>query len=213
MDEPGWMHRFLNSTRGRIVALLRRSSRTVDELAQELELTDNAVRSHLATLERDGLVVQQGFRPGARKPAYEYQLTDEAEQLFPKPYAAILDQLLGVLAGRLGGAGVEGVLRTVGHQLSEGELAAGTVEERLAAAVALLNRLGGLAEGEIADGRLRIQGYRCPLAAVALDHPEVCQMAEALVSDIVGVPMRECCQRNGRPRCAFAGELRAAPPS
>ncbi|HET7034181.1 MAG TPA: helix-turn-helix domain-containing protein [Thermomicrobiaceae bacterium] len=211
MDESGWMHRFLNSTRGRIVALLRRSSRTVDELAQELDLTDNAVRSHLATLERDGLVVQQGFRPGVRKPAYEYQLTDEAEQLFPKPYAAILLQLLGVMTDRLGIEAVEGLLRTVGHQLSEGEQATGSVEERLAAAVALLNRLGGLAEGEIADGHLRIQGYRCPLAAVALDHPEVCRMAEALVSDIVGVPMHECCERNGRARCAFAGELEAAP--
>ena len=37
--------RFFASTRGRIVALLRRESRTVDELAQALDLTDNAVRA------------------------------------------------------------------------------------------------------------------------------------------------------------------------
>jgi predicted ArsR family transcriptional regulator len=46
--------RFFASTRGRIVTLLRRSSHTVEELAQALDLTDNAVRAHLATLERDG---------------------------------------------------------------------------------------------------------------------------------------------------------------
>ena len=42
--------RFFSSTRGRVVSLLRGGSRTVDELAGELELTDNAIRAHLAHL-------------------------------------------------------------------------------------------------------------------------------------------------------------------
>ena len=50
--------RFFASTRGQIVTLLRRALRTVDELAGELGLTDNAIRAHLAALERDGLVTQ-----------------------------------------------------------------------------------------------------------------------------------------------------------
>ncbi len=75
--------RFLESTRGRIVRLLRGSSRTVEELATQLELTDNAVRAHLTTLERDGLVRQSGVRRGARKPHFTYSLTPEAEKLFP----------------------------------------------------------------------------------------------------------------------------------
>ena len=40
--------RFFTSTRGHIVTLLRRAGHTVDELAQELKLTDNAIRSHLS---------------------------------------------------------------------------------------------------------------------------------------------------------------------
>lgn len=52
--------RFFASTRGRIVTLLRHSSHTVEELAEALDLTDNAVRAHLATLERDGVVQQRG---------------------------------------------------------------------------------------------------------------------------------------------------------
>src|SRR6266496_4119842 len=76
--------RFFASTRGRIVTLLRRNSRTVEELAQELTLTDNAVRAHLATLERDGIVQQRGVRRGSGKPSYIYDLTPEAEYLFPK---------------------------------------------------------------------------------------------------------------------------------
>lgn len=36
--------RFFETTRGRIVTLLRGTTKTVNELAEELELTDNAVR-------------------------------------------------------------------------------------------------------------------------------------------------------------------------
>ena len=44
--------RFLASTRGQIVILLRQGHATVDDLATTLGLTDNAVRAHLAGLER-----------------------------------------------------------------------------------------------------------------------------------------------------------------
>jgi predicted ArsR family transcriptional regulator len=61
--------RFFSSTRGRIVALLRAATRTVDELADALGLTDNAVRAHLVTLERDGLVEPSGQpRPSSSSP-------------------------------------------------------------------------------------------------------------------------------------------------
>ena len=54
---------------------------TVNDLAAELRLTDNAVRAHLASLERDRLVVQSGVKPGFRKPHATYALGPEAEQL------------------------------------------------------------------------------------------------------------------------------------
>src|SRR5215212_6909899 len=92
-----WNQRFLSSTRGHIVTLLRGAVRTVNELAAALNLTDNAVRVHLTSLERDGLVQQKGMRPGLRKPHYAYELTPDAEQLFPKAYDILLNQLLTVL--------------------------------------------------------------------------------------------------------------------
>src|SRR5436190_23983183 len=91
--------RFLASTRGRIITLLRKSSRTVDELAQALGLTDNAVRAHLAALERDGLVQQHSERRGSGKPSSVYDLASAAEDLFPKSYDQLLYQLLEILQG------------------------------------------------------------------------------------------------------------------
>src|SRR5260370_27669283 len=106
--------RFFASTRGQIIILLLRSSRTVDELAQALNLTDNAVRAHLATLERDGVVHQRGVRRGSGKPASIYELAPEAEQLFPKAYGPVLEHVLEILSERLPTDDVESLMREVG---------------------------------------------------------------------------------------------------
>jgi predicted ArsR family transcriptional regulator len=206
-----WEKRFLESTRGRIVALLRRTSRTVDELAAALDLTDNAVRAHIATLERDGLVEQRGVRRGTSKPAFAYDLTPEAEQLFPKAYGPVLAHLLTLLTEQLRPDAVDDLLRAVGRRIaSEQPRAGSSIESRLDLAAHVLTDLGGLAEYEVAEDQIVIRGYSCPLAAVAPDHPAVCHLAEALVSEIIGVPMHEECARAGRPRCTFVGALPSA---
>jgi predicted ArsR family transcriptional regulator len=199
--------KFFESTRGRMVTLLRRSGRTVEELARALGLTDNGIRAHLAVLERDGIVRQRGSvrrGSGGGKPAYVYELTVEAEDLFPKAYEPTLRRLLDVLAERLGPEESEALLRSVGRRLVEGKTVPthGT-RVRLEEAVGVLNELGGLAELEEQDGTLVIRGYSCPLAAVTPDHPEVCRLAEALVAEVAGVPVHERCDRSERPRCCF----------
>jgi predicted ArsR family transcriptional regulator len=202
-----WDRRFFRSTRGRIVTLLRRSGRTVEGLARELGLTDNGVRAHLATLERDGVVRQRGSvrrGSGGGKPAYVYELTPEAEELFPKAYEPVLRRLLDVLSERLGPEESEAVLRSVGRRMAEERGVSGdSVHQRLEAAVGVLNELGGLAELEERDGGFVIQGYSCPLAAVTPDHPEVCRMAETLLTELAGVPVHEHCDRGESPRCRF----------
>ena len=201
-----WRQRLLDSTRGRVVAILRRSAQTVNDLAAALELTDNAVRLHLSALERDGLVEQSGVRrEGAGKPAYVYSATPDAEALFPKPYDRVLAELLAVLEERHTPEQVEEWLREVGARLGRPAAAApGPLRERAAHAAAVLTDLGGLAEvDEGDDGALRIQGYRCPLGALATSHPVTCRLAEALVSELVGAPVVEACERGERPRCAF----------
>ena len=203
MQRARWNERFLSSTRGRIVDFLRRASRTVEELAQMLGLTDNAVRAHLATLERDGLVQQEGVRRGAGKPAYAYALTSEAETLFPKAYGSVLGEVLDELGERLGSAGLDDIMRVVGHRIAAQNPAAGDLHSRLAAGVDVLNGLGGLAEVEERDGRVFLRGYSCPLAEATARHPQVCSMAEALLTEVVGEPVRECCTRDGSPRCCF----------
>src|SRR6266568_4482822 len=204
MPRLQWNQRFFASTRGRIVMLLRRASHTVDELAQALNLTDNAVRAHLATLERDGFVRQLGERRGSGKPAYIYELSPDAEQLFPKAYGPVLRHILEFLSEEMTTDEVEALMRRTGRRLAEQHLPHGDLQSRLQMAVNVLNELGGLAELEQRNGAFYIQGYSCPLAAVVPGHPEVCRLSEALLSELVGLPVKECCDGNEPARCCFS---------
>src|SRR5215203_6910375 len=140
--------RFFDSTRGRIVTLLRGGTSTVNHLTRELGLTDNAVRAHLLSLERDGLVRQSGIQAGHRKPHFAYELTPEAENLFPKAYDALLNQLITVLKDRLPSDDLSQLLREVGSSIA-GENAAsgddGSLEHRVRKALKVLEGLGGSA--------------------------------------------------------------------
>ena len=200
MARKNWNRWFFASTRGRIIILLRRSSRTVDELAQVLGLTHTAVRAHLAALERDGLVQQRSERRGGGKPSLVYDLTPAAEYLFLKSYA----QLLDVLQGRMTTEEIKTLLREIGRRMAaEWKHPPGNLRVRLEAAVEVLNELGSLMERETEGGALCIRGYRCPFAAVVREHPEVCDLAETLLSELMGVPVQEHCARTGPEPCRF----------
>ena len=196
--------RFFESTRGRIITLLRGERRTVDELAGELGLTDNAIRTHLVTLERDGLVAQGEPRRGSGKPSFTYELTPEAERLFPKAYGVLLQQLLEVLGERLPREVVADALRQVGSRLAAAnDTGAKALPQRLEVALAILGNLGGLAKAEASEGGVLIKGYSCPLAAAVEGNPDACLLAETLLSDLIGVPVRQVCDQGPPPRCRF----------
>jgi predicted ArsR family transcriptional regulator len=199
-----WNRRLFSSTPGQIITLLRRSSRTVEELAQALTLTHTAVRAHLAILERDGLVQHHSERRGSGKPSAVYDLAPAAEYLFPMAYGQLMSQLLGVLHERHPAEEVERLLREVGRRMAlQWKVPREDLPLRLEAAVEVLNDLGGLMERETAGDTLCIRGYRCPFAALVRENPEVCQLAETLLTELVGAPVHERCERTGSAPCQF----------
>jgi predicted ArsR family transcriptional regulator len=207
MATAGFNKRFLETTRGQIVALLRRGSRTVEELAATVGLTDNAVRAHLATLERDGLVRAAGVRRGlgAGKPATLYELHPEAEPLFSRAYAPVLRAVLDAIAERLSPEDAEELMRDVGRRLAAdlGRDLSGDLHARVHAAASLLAALGGEAYVEKGGDTLQLRGYGCPLSAAVTPRAEVCRAVEALLAAVTGAEVRQECDRGERPRCSF----------
>jgi predicted ArsR family transcriptional regulator len=144
------------------------------------------------------------MRRSSSKPAYVYDLAPDAEELFPKAYDQVLDQLLEVLHEQMAPEQVEAVMRTTGHRLAaQWRIPSGDLHVRLEAAVDILNELGGLAELEQQNETYTIRGYSCPLVTVATSHPEVCCLASSMLTELVGVPVQDQCERDDRVGCRF----------
>ncbi|HEY9226510.1 MAG TPA: ArsR family transcriptional regulator [Gemmatimonadaceae bacterium] len=200
--------RFLETTRGQILTLIRRGRQTVEELAEALELTDNAVRNHLSTLERDSLIQQSGVRrtSGAGKPALLYELHPDAEILFSRAYPSVLTTVVESVIQACPPDQTDELLRDTGRRLAwqVGGRATGSLENRVRAAAAVLTALGGEVEVTREDGALRIRGSGCPLSATVSKQPKLCRAVETLVAEVTGAHTRSCCEHGERPRCCFA---------
>ena len=192
--------------------MLRTDARTVEELRQALDLTDNAVRPHLVGLERDGIIRQAGTRrqEGAGKPAVLYELDPAAEPLVSKAYAPVLVSLLEALAEELPDRDTRRVLREAGRRLAAnaGGRATGDLHERARAAADVLTALGGVVSVEEKRSAATIRGAACPLASAVSRNHNICHAVETLVGEVAGAKATEMCDRTGRPKCCF--ELRAS---
>jgi predicted ArsR family transcriptional regulator len=197
----------LDSSRGRIVGVLRGGSLTADDIASQLGLTRSAIRAQITGMERDGVVRRAGQRPGTTRPSHLFELTPEIEQLLSSAYIPLVTQLIDVFAQGVPRRQLEAMLRKAGKnladELSKGKRPAGDLASRVAMASALMNEeLGALTHIE-GNGRYVIRGVGCPLAALTGKHPGVCLAMESLVAEIIGAPVRECCDRSKRPHCCF----------
>jgi predicted ArsR family transcriptional regulator len=203
----------LDSSRGRIVTLLRRGALTADDIASELGVTRSAIRAQITGMERDGVVRRAGQRPGTTRPSHVFELTPEVEQLLSSAYIPLLTQLVDVFAAGLPADQLETMLRRAGKkladELSRGKRPAGNLASRVATASEMMNEQLGATTQVEGNGGYIIRGFGCPLAALTGKHPGVCLAMESFVAEVVGVSVRECCDRAERPHCCFEIRRRA----
>lgn len=199
-------------SRGRLIALIRRGVDTVEALAAELGVTDNAVRAQLALLEREGLVERAGVRHAGKvgKPATTYMVAADADGVLSAAHAPVLRALLAALKDRMPAPALETVLRDAGRRLSASEDAGSESNRKkpspdagVRAAARVLRSLGGEVKVEKTSEGTLLRGFACPLADVVATEPTVCRAVEELVSAVAGAPAHECCDRAGRARCRF----------
>jgi predicted ArsR family transcriptional regulator len=210
MQAAVWNESFLQSTRGRVLLLLRNGTATVEELAQALELTDNAVRVHLAALERDGLIVSRGPRREGTvgKPAIVYEITLAAETQFSRAYLPLLTTLLGALGDRITGKELRALMREVGRRLAPASPSSApqSVLSRAESASQLLNALGGVTSVKREGKNYRIEGASCPLSVAVSARSEVCEAVRTMLTEVTGCEVAECCKRGEKNQCTFVVE-------
>jgi predicted ArsR family transcriptional regulator len=203
LPQTAWKRRFFETTRGRVIQLLRAGGRTVDELAGMLGLSGTSVRAHLSQLESDG-IVRHSPRRGTGKPTQVYSVAPEAETFFHKAYAPLLAKVLEVLGQELPPEELNRLMRQAGKSLAEGRsVPVGNVTDRVRGAQAILTDRGGMAEVDQSDHKVTIRGLACPIGAITAEHPEACAAVQSFLETLIGVPVAQCCNHNGSPKCCF----------
>jgi predicted ArsR family transcriptional regulator len=191
-------------SRERIVRLLLKDRKTVDELASSLGVTKNAVRAQIALLEREGMVEVQGEQKGTRRPAAVYGLAAGTDAHFSQAYPAVLSGVVATLADRLKPKQMEDILRETGRRIADGlPPLSGSARERVEGAVQFLGTLGSVAEVVEEDGKFVIKGHGCPISKAVQADERSCLAMESLLARLTGLTVKERCDHGERPECRF----------
>ena len=193
------------STRREIINILRTAGPlTVGELGDRLGITHVAVRRHLTSLERDGLVSSVQERLPMGRPTRVYSLTDTADDLFPKKYGALTLELLDFLSAsgsdlveRFFAARGQNFVAKYGPDVSRGS----SLEERVARLSDIQVANGYLADWAQAEGEaLTIKEFNCPVHQVSRKYPNACQHELEFFRTVLGtdsVERVECIAKGG----------------
>jgi predicted ArsR family transcriptional regulator len=196
-------------TRWAILNLLKeRGQATVEELAEALGLAPITVRHHLAILEKDNLIASSTERGGVGRPYYIYQLTSEAEELFPKRYHLLAERLLAELKDMADGAQLQGALERIAKDIAgrfpAGEFEAKSIPEKLNVLVDLLAEEGFLVRWHRVGDEYVLKEYSCPYYYVSQRHPEVCHLDLHLISSLLNANVeRRTCMVHGDEACTY----------
>jgi predicted ArsR family transcriptional regulator len=181
---------------------------TVEELSEQLEITRNAVRQHLATLERDDLVRRGETKPSGGRPEQLYLLSDRGAEMFPRRYSWFSELLIEAMIAESGreavGAKLDEMGRAVGRQLLSARAAEPDRAARVADLAAIMKELGYAAEMAPPPADDTIQANNCIFHHLAAKFPEVCRFDLGLIGTFTdaGVEHQECMVRGGR-LCRF----------
>ncbi|MCC7052393.1 MAG: helix-turn-helix domain-containing protein [Gemmatimonadaceae bacterium] len=175
-----------------LLALKKHQPLTARELAARFDLTPNAMRRHLETLEAAGIVRHTREVRGVGGPVHAFTLTGSGEALFPRSYGNVLLETLDALAAEHGREGVADFFRrkwTAMAAEAAPALHQLPLEERVQLVAELWTSLGYMAEADVEEGTglPLLRKHNCAIRAVAERYPEVCATEAEFIAEVVGV--------------------------
>jgi DeoR family suf operon transcriptional repressor len=200
------------STKQDILQLLLKQGRaTAQGLAQELEISPQAIRRHLGDLEAEGLILHESDRPGTGRPQHIYKLSRQGKEQFPNRYGEFALSFLDTLAETVGEEQVGKVLEKQWQKKVEYyryRLGNGNLKARMDRLVELRQAEGYMAElhrVEDTEEQYILIEHNCAISDVAESYPTVCghelEMFVALFPDCK--VDRTNWINNGEHRCGY----------
>ena len=182
-------------TRHRVTALLlEHGPQSATELAGRLGVSPTAVRRHLDALVATGRVEERhapGTPRGRGRPARLFHLTDAGRSAFPHAYDDLALTALRFVAAQGGPdavrAGAEAQLAGLEQRCSAAvETVPGPPVDRAQALAAALTAEGYAASASAISGGGQLCQHHCPVAHVAAEFPQLCEVETAVIGRLVG---------------------------
>jgi predicted ArsR family transcriptional regulator len=178
----------MNTSRNKILAYLQaHPAATVEDLSVELATrTLPNIRYHLQNLLSEGMIVQSGTIPSARRgrPVLQYSLNPA----YQNNNLGILSSLaLDVLFSGKSPTEIQVILEDIAEKIvSPPQSTPGTLTQRFTKTVEALNKRYYAARWEARPEGPRILFGHCPYTAILQHHPELCQMDRHILSQSTG---------------------------
>jgi predicted ArsR family transcriptional regulator len=194
--DPGPASASASSLRRAILIHLRQSGpSSPDALASAVRASRTGVLQQLHALESAGLVSHAAEKHGVGRPRHVYDVTADAQGLFPTDYGGFASGLLKAIEAVGGDDLVEQVFaarrRQIGdrirRRMREQIPDDAPVTERVRALAVLQNEAGYLAEASIGpDGLLRLREHNCAIDKIARRTSAPCDAELALFRELLG---------------------------
>lgn len=198
------------STRHKILHLLRTKGRlTAGQLSEELELTGMAIRRHMYAMEKEGCINIVAIRQAMGRPVHLYELTEQADHLFPKNYETLALDLLQELEEDPQTAALIDVMFEGRKQKLQSRYAirmnGKSLSDKLEELVAIQNAGGYMAQLEQAnDGAYMLYEYNCPISGIADKYQQACSCELKLFQELLNAPVeRTECLAKGGSKCSY----------
>jgi predicted ArsR family transcriptional regulator len=205
-----------------LVALRRAGPASPDQLAASIGASRTGVLQQLRALEATGFVSHETVRHGVGRPRHLYDITAEAQELFPTNYDGLAAGLLAAIGAVGGEALVEQVF--VARRRQIGDRVRRELDDRVGAEAPFVDRVRALAaiqdeQGYLADavlepdGSIRLREHNCAILDVARGQAAACDAELALFREVLGADVvRETHIASG-DRCCSYRIVEAGPPS
>jgi predicted ArsR family transcriptional regulator len=190
-----------------------------DQLAVRLGASRTGVLQQLRALEMANLVSRQTVRHGVGRPRHLYDVTADAQDLFPATYDVLASGLLAAIGAVGGDDLLEEVFAARRRQL--GDRVREQLSERVAPDASLTDRVRGLADVQAqqgyladtvmdADGSILLREHNCAIYHVARRTPAACQAELELFREVLGADVqRETHIASGDRCCTYRVDARA----
>lgn len=167
-----------NPTRHKIVMLLKKSEHmTVAALSVETGVTPMAVRQHLMSLEKKGIISYQSRKYGIGRPVFLYRLTDKAASFFPNAYEKFILDTLMTIREHEGPDKLNELFRLRNETLiaeKRSQMSNGSLFEKVRSLAELMDNDGHMVDIEDSAESFSIRQYNCLLKGVAASFPLTC---------------------------------------